>query len=112
MAVPNNLVRYLPLGLAYFVTAALAAALTRFNGGVAFLWVPNALLMAALMMQPRRQWRYPLVICGVASMLATGLFGFGWPLSLPFAAINMVEAVIAAWIFRRLGNPLQPLGSL
>lgn len=112
MAVPNNLVRYLPLGLAYFVTAALAAALTRFNGGVAFLWVSNALLMAALMMQPRRQWRYPLVICGVASMLATGLFGFGWPLSLPFAAINMVEAVIAAWIFRRLGNPLQPLGSL
>ena len=101
-----------PWGSLYFVTAALAAALTRFNGGVAFLWVSNALLMAALMMEPRRRWRYALFACGVASMLATGLFGFGWPLSLPFAAINLVEAVIAAWIFRRLGNPLQPLGSL
>ena len=112
MPIPLRFARQLPLGIAYFVTASLAAALTRYNGGVAFLWVSNALLIAALMVQPRRRWKYALVTCGVASTLATGLFGFGWPMSVPFAVVNLVEAVVAAWVFRRLGNPLQPLGSL
>ena len=100
------------LALAYFSAASLAVGLTRFGGWVAFLWFASALLIADLMTRPRRQWHASLVACAVASGLATGLFGLGWAAALPFMAINMLEAFLAAWIFRRRGQPLRPLGSL
>jgi diguanylate cyclase (GGDEF)-like protein/PAS domain S-box-containing protein len=107
-----SLARGVPLGLAYFVSAALAANLTRLEGGVAFLWVATGLLIADLLGRPRREWRRSIVICGIASFLATGLFGLGWAMALPFVAINSIEAVVVAWLFRRQGFSRQPLGSL
>ena len=102
----------IPLALAYFLFASVTVATTRYEGGVAFLWIATALLIADLMTRPRRQWLASLVPCGVASGLATGLFGLGWAAALPFVIINLVEASLAAWIFRRQGRPLRPLGSL
>lgn len=100
------------LGLAYFVTASTALDLTRYDGGVAFLWVATAMLISVLLMRPRREWGGALSCCAVASTLATGLFGLGWPLALPFAVVNMVEAVAAAWLFRRYQNSRTPFGSV
>lgn len=102
----------IPLGVAYFVTASLAAGLTRFEGGVAMFWIATGLLIADLMCRPRRQWLRSIMPCAVASFLATGLFGLGWALALPFVLINMVEAVVVAWIFRSQGFGRRPLGSL
>ena len=98
--------------LAYGVTASLTIGLTRFDGGVAFLWVASSLLIADLMVRPRAQWPTVVAGCAVASALATGLFGFGWLTALPFAVVNMAEAVIAAWLFKRYHDPRTPLGSL
>ena len=100
------------LGLAYFAVAALTISLTRYDGGVAFLWIASSLLIADLMTRPRRQWLHSIVPCALASAVATGLFGLGWAAALPFMAINMLEAVLAAWIFRRQGQLLRPLESL
>ena len=102
----------IPLGLAYFVTASLAANFTRMEGGVAFLWVATGLLIADLLGRPRREWPESLLICAVASLFATGLFGLGWAMALPFVALNIIEAVVAAWLFRRQGFSRHPLGSL
>jgi diguanylate cyclase (GGDEF)-like protein/PAS domain S-box-containing protein len=102
----------LPLAIGYFAAASVAVGLTRYGGPVAFLWIATPLLIADLMTRPRRQWLASIVPCAVASALATGLFGIGWAAALPFALINVFEAWLAAWIFRRYGHPLRPLGSL
>ena len=112
MKLPPDLASRLPLGLAYFVTASLAANLTRLEGGIAFLWIATGLLIADLLCRPRREWPASVLVCGVASLLATGLFGLGWALALPFVVVNSFEAVLAAWLLRRRGLSRQPLGSL
>ena len=101
-----------PLAIAYFIAASVAVALTRYDGGIAFLWIATPLLIADLLSRPRRQWLASVVPCAIASGLATGLFGLGWAAALPFVVINMLEALLGAWIFRRYGHPLRPLGSL
>ena len=100
------------LGLAYFAAASLAVSLTRYDGGVASLWVAGSFLIATLMVIPRRQWIAPLATCALASGLATGLFGLGWSVVPMFVPINLAEAIVAACILRRRGEALRPLGSL
>lgn len=88
------------LGVAYFVIAAATISLTRFGGGVAYMWVATALLLAALSVRPRRHWTPMLAWCAGASFLATGLFGLGWAAAGPLAAINIAEATLGAWLLR------------
>ncbi|MEO6580540.1 MAG: MASE1 domain-containing protein, partial [Sphingomicrobium sp.] len=110
-----NIQRFLPLallGAAYFAAAAFAVLLTRFNGGVAFFWLATSILAAELMSRPRRSWLLSILPCAIASILVTGWWGLGWAMALPFAATNMTEAVLAAWLFRRFADPRRPLGSL
>lgn len=107
--------RFLPpvfLGLCYFAAAAFAVGLTRFDGGVAFIWLATSILAADLMSRPRHTWIFSIIPCAVASVLVTGWWGLGWTMALPFAVINMTEATIAAWLFRRFADPRRPLGSL
>ena len=100
------------LGLCYFAVAGAAVGLTRFDGGVAFLWGATALLIAQLSTKPRRLWWQSLVPCAIASTLATGFLGLGWPWALPFMVINMSEAVIGAYALRRVAGQGRALGSL
>ena len=100
------------LGATYALLAAAAVQLTRFDGGVAFLWGSTAVLIAALLRTPSRQWIEPLSICALASFLVTGFLGLGWAGAAPFVLINMGEAVIAASLFRRLGDSKEPMQSL
>lgn len=100
------------LAAAYGSSAAAAVGLTRFDGGVAFLWASAAILIAALLRTPMRRWREPLLVCGAASFVVTGTLGLGWLAALPFAAINLGEAVLAALLFRRLADPREPMQSL
>lgn len=102
----------LPLGMAYFVAASLALTLTRYDGGVAFLWVACALLVADLLRTPRSRWMYSVLPCVMASGMATGLFGLGWQVAPLFCVLNTAEAVIAAWLIRRSGRRDRMLGSL
>lgn len=106
------MLRAWPLGLAYFVAAALAVGLTRFNGGLAFVWISSAIAIAALVRAPRRFWLAPILVCAIASFLATGLLGLGWKAAPAFAAINMVEAGIAGWLLRYHRNAGRALASL
>lgn len=102
----------LPLGVAYFLAASLALASTRYEGGVAFIWVATALLIADLLRAPRSRWGYSIVPCMVASLVATSMFGMGWKVAPLFMLLNTAEAVTAAWLFRRHGRRNRMLGSL
>lgn len=101
-----------PAALTYLVVASLTASLTRFEGGVAFIWVANALLIARLLTLSRRRWILHIAMCAVASMAATSCFGLGAAAAIPMAAANMAEAYIAATILRRTSLPDEPMESL
>lgn len=89
-------------GLAFFISAFLAVHYSRLSGGVAMVWVSNAILAARLHALPTRVWATTIVAAGIASFLVTGLFGLGW-IAAPFmVAINLFEGVASAAILRRI----------
>lgn len=89
------------LGLAYFVAAILAVRYTRLDGGVALLWIATPLLAVDLRYRPERSWSLRIVVCAVASAIATSLQGLGASVALPMAAINVFEGSAIAWLMRR-----------
>jgi diguanylate cyclase (GGDEF)-like protein len=107
-----KLVRCLPLALAYFTAVALAVAFTRFDGGFAFLWGASAILIAALVRLPHRQWLFALTLCGIASMVATGVWGLGWVAAPYFALVNLTEGMAGAMVMRRRRSAGRALESL
>lgn len=107
-----SLLNVLPVVAAYGAAAAMAVSFTRYDGGVAFLWVATAVLIAALMRTSSRRWPMLLALCGGASVLNTGLLGLGWVAALPFALINLSEALVAVMLLRRWQQPGEPLNSL
>ena len=90
------------LAAGYFAIAALTLRYTRFNGGVALIWGATALLLAFLVVRPRREWLPPILACGLSGALATAILGLGGGVALPFAVINIGEAVGGALLLRRL----------
>ena len=100
------------LCVAYASSAAAAVGFTRFDGGVAFLWGSTAILIAALLRTPTNRWHEPLAVCWISSFTVTGLLGLGWAAAVPFATINMLEAIFAAFLFRKLADPKEAMQSL
>lgn len=99
------------IGLAYFALASVSIYTTRFDGGLAFLWLASAMLITVLGRRPRHRWRSAILWSAAGSFFATGLFGLGWALA-PFLALaNMAEAVLAAFLLRQARSALLPLGS-
>ncbi|WP_157098615.1 sensor domain-containing diguanylate cyclase [Novosphingobium rosa] len=86
---------------AYFLCSAIALQLTRFDGGVAIVWLAGAALFSLLSITPRRRWWQLLLTCLPAGGVAIGLFGFGGWLTLPLALIGVAEAWGAAWLMKR-----------
>ncbi len=104
--------RAIIIGLIYFVAASATIMSTRFGGGVAFIWVATAVLLAELSLSSPRRWVRPLVTCGIASFIATSVFGFGLWAAGPLVIFNLAEAVIGASLLRRLNHRRGPLASL
>jgi len=94
------LVRILLVGLTYYGGAWLGVSQTITPEGIAILWPPNAVLLAALLLFPYRHW--PLI--GLATMIAELLADVpAFPIwaALLFGLINFFEASLAAWLLRR-----------
>lgn len=86
----------------YFAIAALTVRYTRFEGGVACIWMVNAFMLSELTGRPRRDWPPYLVAGGVAGTAATALFGLGAAAAIPFGLVNIGESVAGALLIRRL----------
>ena len=95
------LTRQWMLAVGYALLAGTAVALTRFDGGVAFLWGASALLIAALVRTSIRNWWAPIAACGAVGFAVTGFLGLGWAVA-PFLLVaNLGEAVIAGYLLKR-----------
>jgi diguanylate cyclase (GGDEF)-like protein/PAS domain S-box-containing protein len=87
--------------LLYAALTAAGALLTRLNHGIALIWLANGPLLAMLCKTPPRQWPAYLVAAW------TGMVGVvfavsGWhPVAMPYALVDVGEAVIAAALLRR-----------
>lgn len=88
------------VGCVYFLGAWVGVHGTVMPEGIAILWPPNALLLAALLVLDRHRWWPCFPAVAVAEVLADhGTFSLNE--SLAFALINIVEAVAAASLLRR-----------
>src|SRR4051794_12804937 len=102
----------LALPLAYFAAAALAIDLTGRTDNVAAVWYANAILLAALLRHPPRAWPALLLLAGAANVADDLLFGSSLALSLGFTGRDLLEALLAASVLRRLGGGRPRLGSV
>lgn len=98
---PSSIFTPIAAGIVYFLMASLALVCSRFEGGLAYIWAANALLMAELQTSETRYWPRVTAACGIASMISTTLFGMGPMAALPMAIINVAEALIVATLCRR-----------
>ncbi|MBT2187087.1 sensor domain-containing diguanylate cyclase [Sphingobium nicotianae] len=82
-------------GLVYFIIAAATIRLTNSHGGIAPIWPANAVLLAMVLLRPRRE----TVLLIVAGMIGNGLAvmatGGGLPDPFLYAGSNLVELVVA-----------------
>lgn len=89
------------LGCCYFLACALAIRFSRLDGGVAFIWIGNALLLARLMQPGPRRW--PLAACLIGGIVASATVGIG-PAAAPFLSLaNVAESMLGAALLRRFG---------
>jgi diguanylate cyclase (GGDEF)-like protein/PAS domain S-box-containing protein len=100
------------IGVAYFALASLTIQLTRFDGGVAHIWIAAALLTMYLLRIETRAWWAPALACSIASFAATALFGLGVLAAGPLVIGNIGEALVGAAMLRALGRGEDYLDSL
>ncbi|MFT4053436.1 MAG: diguanylate cyclase [Novosphingobium sp.] len=88
--------------LAYFVCASIALVLTRFDGGIAVVWLAGSVLFAKLQVTPRHRWFPVALACTPVAICASQLFGFNGLTGVGLPLLCIIEAVGAAWIMRRV----------
>ncbi len=91
-------------GLLYFAGARLGVAASAMSEGIAIFWLPNGVLLAALLLTRVREWPAYLIVAVLAEILAD-MPVFTLIQSLGFAAANLFECLLAAILLRRLANP-------
>ena len=93
--------RALAVSIAYFLGAEIGFALTPQLQPVSTLWPPNAVLLGALLLAPKRSW--PLLVAAVFPAHLLSELNSGVPLGmvLSWYVSNCAEALIGAMIIRR-----------
>lgn len=94
----------LATGLAYYLGALFSGAASAMSEGIAIFWLPNGILLTALLLAPRRDW--PLyLLAAVAAEVIADLPAFTLAQALGFAAVNLFESLLAAWLLQRIARP-------
>lgn len=100
----HRLLPPLAAGLGYYLGAKLGVAASAMSEGIAIFWLPNGILLAALLLAPRRDWPFYLLAAVVAEIIAD-LPTFTLIQTLGFAAVNLFECLLAAWLLQRVARP-------
>ncbi|MBI5652699.1 MAG: PAS domain S-box protein, partial [Chloroflexi bacterium] len=104
--VAANVTRFTVIALIYFLSARLGLALIAQPEGIATIWLPSGVALAALLLAPR-EWRITLGAIFVTNALANLSAGHSLAVSLGFAFANTLEAALASWALNRaLGAPI------
>jgi diguanylate cyclase (GGDEF)-like protein len=100
----HRLLYPLATGLGYYLGAVLGVAASSMSEGIAIFWLPNGILLAALLLVSRHNW--PLhMLAAAAAEIAADLPTFTLPQALGFAAVNLFECLLAAWLLQRAARP-------
>lgn len=97
---PMSLLVCLGVGLLYYVCALIGVLVVSLPSGIAVLWPPNAVLLAAFLTLPRRYWPGLAVIVLVAEILAD-YPAFPVHAAVLFGLVNIAECAIAALVITR-----------
>jgi PAS domain S-box-containing protein len=89
------------VGLAYYVGALVGFALKFPSHSPSALWPPNAILLAALLLLPTRQWWLVLLGAFPAHLLIQRSSGVPISMSLAFFLSNSCEALLGAFLIHR-----------
>jgi diguanylate cyclase (GGDEF)-like protein/PAS domain S-box-containing protein len=100
------------LAILISIIASSSIALTRFQGGAAFIWPATAPLLVFLATRSPREWPVPVCLSAIAFWLASAIFGLGPVPGIPLAVAAIGEALIAATILRRAPKGFTPLDSI
>lgn len=83
-------------GVGYYVAAIASLLLTRGADGIATIWPPAGILLAALLAVPRRRAGWHIVAASVASLGANLGSGNTLLISIGFGAANTLGPAVAA----------------
>src|SRR4051794_36731038 len=104
--VPGTVLAAVLVAGAYFLGSVLGLSLRFPATHVSAFWPPNAILLAALLVAPRRRWWIYLLAVLPVHLLAQGLVGIPFPIVLINFAGNTAEALLGALaILHFLGEP-------
>lgn len=103
-AMRQRLLLPLATGLGYYLGAVLGVAASSMSEGISVFWLPNGILLAVLLLVPRRDWPLHL-LAAVLAEIAADLPTFTVLQALGFAAVNLFECLLAAWLLQRVARP-------
>jgi diguanylate cyclase (GGDEF)-like protein/PAS domain S-box-containing protein len=84
----------LGLGLAHFAAALTSLIVARWSNGLAAIWLPNAFLVAYLILQPRERWPAACLAVWASGAAANWLGGAPIALAAMFGLTNALEPLI------------------
>lgn len=90
-------------GLLYYIGAMVGVVATSLPSGIAVIWPPNAILLAAFLTLPRRTWIGLAAAALVAEVLAD-YSAFPVYAAVLFGLVNIGECALAAAIMMRVSN--------
>ncbi|AUZ84509.1 sensor domain-containing diguanylate cyclase [Methylophaga nitratireducenticrescens] len=88
------------VGLAYYLGALIAIHKTITPEGIAILWPPNAILLAAFLIYPRHYLPF-VAIAGMIAELVASIPAFPVWAAVSFAIINITSVSLATYFIRR-----------
>ena len=102
----GTLLAAVALATAYFVGVQVGIAFTLQPHAISILWPPNALVLATLLLVPRRIWWVFIAAVLPAHMMAEVSLGVPYVMAFCWYLSNVAEAVLGAWLLLRfLGHP-------
>ena len=94
------------VGVAYLVAAFAGRALSS-KGEFATFWPPNGVLVAALMIAPRRLWPYVVLATFPANLTFNWLTEQRAMVSVSYWMVNVFEGLAIVFMLQRLGTDLR-----
>ncbi|MCG8429418.1 MAG: MASE1 domain-containing protein [Chromatiales bacterium] len=90
-------------GIGYYLAGLFAVHFTIMPEGIAIMWPPNAFLLAAFLLSPKRHW-WLFAVAGAIAEFAADIGNFPVWQILGFAAVNLSETLFSAYLIGRLSG--------
>ena len=104
MRISQNTARLIVLALVYFAAARVGAVFVVQPENTSAIWLAGGVGLAALLLAPRAQWRWMLLVIFCTSAFSDMTAGFPPVGALGFALANALETGLGAWVMVRFVN--------